>query len=169
MSYLVEAARRRIESPEKRKFIKYSMVSVVSVVVTEVVLFICYRFLHQSGGWSGFEASVIAAVPSYYLNRSWVWKKGGRSHFLKEVVPFWVMAFIGIGFSAWVSDLAEVFARDITGNRSIQGIILQIVNVAAFGVLWIVKYIIFNKILFAHKPQELEDEPALDGRTGLPT
>jgi hypothetical protein len=40
-------------------------------------------------------------------------------------------------------------------------------NVAAFGVLWVVKFVIFNKWMFVH---HLEDLPeALDGRTGVPT
>jgi hypothetical protein len=38
---------------------------------------------------------------------------------------------------------------------------------AAFGSLWVGKFVIFNKVLFAHREAELE--PALDGRTGVPT
>lgn len=167
MSNLASAVRARIESPEKRKFIKYSMVSVVSVIVTEVVLVIAYRGFGMSGGWAGFTASTIAAVPSYYLNRSWVWRKAGRSHFMKEVLPFWVMAFIGIGFSSLVSNVADDVARSVTENQSLRSLILVIANVGAFGVLWILKFIIFNKILFAHREEQLE--PALDGRSGLPT
>jgi putative flippase GtrA len=168
MSQLVQVVRAQIESPERRKFIKYTLASVISVVVTEVVLYVCYNFFKQSGGWSGFEASVVAAIPSYYLNRSWVWGKSGPSHFMKEVVPFWIMAFIGIGFSALVSALAEDVARDITNGRSTQALVLNVANVGAFGILWILKFVIFNKILFAHRPSE-EIDPALDGRTGLPT
>ena len=40
---------------------------------------------------------------------------------------------------------------------------------AAFGVLWVGKFFILNKVLFVHHPEELEEIPALDGRTGLPT
>jgi putative flippase GtrA len=167
MSNLASAVRARIESPEKRKFIKYSMVSVVSVVITEVLLVICYGGLGLSGGWAGFTASTIAAFPSYYLNRNWVWGKTGRSHLMKEVLPFWIMAFIGIGFSALVSNLADDVARNITNSPSARSFILVVANVGAFGILWILKFIIFNKILFAHREQDLE--PALDGRTGLPT
>ena len=37
------------------------------------------------------------------------------------------------------------------------------------GVLWVGKFVIFNQILFKAHPETLDDEPALDGRTGIPT
>ena len=45
-------------------------------------------------------ANVVATVPSYVLNRRWVWGRGGRSHFWREVMPFWVLSFIGLAFSS---------------------------------------------------------------------
>ena len=32
-------------------------------------------------------ANVLATIPSYWLNRRWVWGKGGKSHFWREVGP----------------------------------------------------------------------------------
>ena len=40
-------------------------------------------------------------------------------------------------------------------------------NIASFGVLWVAKFVIFNKFMFVHHPQDLPE--ALDGRTGVPT
>ena len=40
-------------------------------------------------------------------------------------------------------------------------------GLAAFGVLWVAKFVILNKVLFVHRPEQLPE--ALDGRTGLPT
>ena len=44
-------------------------------------------------------ANAVATFPSYWLNRNWAWGKSGRSHLMKEVVPFWVMSAFGIAFS----------------------------------------------------------------------
>jgi uncharacterized membrane protein len=45
-------------------------------------------------------------------------------------------------------------------------LLVEFAVLSAYGILWIGKFIIFNKILFVHHPEDLE--PALDGRTGLP-
>jgi putative flippase GtrA len=157
----------RLDTPERRKFIRYSLVSVVSLVVTVVMQMVCYGLLHFSGGWSAITASTIAAVPSYILNRSWVWGKSGRSHLMREVIPFWAMAFIGLAISTLSSALADHAAHDITEVHALRTIMVTGASVASFAVLWVLKYVIFNKILFVHHEQDLD--PALDGRSGLPT
>jgi putative flippase GtrA len=167
MNKFLETLRARIDSPERRKFIKYALASVISVIVTQIILFFCYYALRLGGGLSAFIASSIAAVPSYYLNRSWVWRKSGKSHFMKEVLPFWVMVFIGLAFSFALGVVADVAGEDWTQNHVLRTLIVQGSNIGGFAFLWVLKFIIFNKILFIHHPQDLE--PALDGRTGLPT
>lgn len=167
MSIFLDGLLARLDTPQRRKFIRYSLVSVVSVVVTVVVQTFCYGILHFSGGWSAITASSIAAVPSYLLNRGWVWGKGGRSHLLKEVLPFWAMAFIGLGFSTFASSMADRVAHDVTTVHLYRTFIVTGSSVVAFGVLWVLKFVIFNKILFVHREAELD--PALDGRSGIPT
>ncbi len=157
----------RIDTPERRKFIRYSLVSVVSVLITVTVQTLCYGIFRIDPGWSAVIASSTAAFPSYYLNRAWVWKKNGRSHLTKEVIPFWVMAAIGLAVSTAASEFADTLGRSITDNHALKTVIVSGASVTAFGILWVVKFIIFNKILFAHREDELE--PALDGRAGLPT
>jgi putative flippase GtrA len=165
MNNLAEAVRERIESPEHRKFIKYALASVISVIVTQIVLVFCFSGLKMDGGKAAFVASSIAAVPSYFLNRNWVWRKTGKSHVRKEVLPFWVMVFIGLALSALIGYFADSASKDL--DHFVRTLIITGSNIGGFAVLWVLKFIIFNKILFAHHPEDLD--PVLDGRTGLPT
>ena len=161
-SALISQAR----SPTGKTFLKYSAVSVISVAINLVLLVFAFGVL----GWSAAPANIfavgISAIPSYYLNRAWAWQKRGRSHFLKEVVPFWALAFLGL--------VVSTIAVHLVGNqikqyhKAVQTVIVAATNVAAFGVLWVVKFIIFNELMFKHHPEVLEDEPALDGRSGIP-
>jgi putative flippase GtrA len=84
-------------TPEAKQLFRYTMVSVISTTVSFGVLALTFGVFHLAGEiWSTVFANVVATVPSYYLNRMWVWGKGGRSHLMKEVVPFWSMSAIGI-------------------------------------------------------------------------
>lgn len=154
-------------APEGKKFVRYSMVSVVSVIVYEVLLFATLGLFHWSARGANVFSVAVSAIPSYYLNRAWAWGKSSRSHFMKEVVPFWAMALLGLVFSTWAADFAKTLADQVTSVHMVRTLIVMFAGLAAFGVLWIAKFVILNKVLFAHRPEVLP--PALDGRTGLPT
>ena len=137
-------------------------------MIVNVVLFV---FAFYVVGWGPALANIFAvgvsAIPSYYLNRAWAWGKRGRSHLLKEVIPFWALAFLGWLLSTLAVALVESHVHGL--HRAFRSILLQLTNIGAFGVLWVAKFIIFNELMFKHHPEVLEDEPALDGRSGIPT
>ena len=150
-----------------KKLVKYTMVSLISVVIGQALLLFAFGVLRWDAVPSNLFAVGVSAIPSYYLNRAWAWGKRGRSHFLKEVVPFWAMAFLGLALSTVFVSVAE--ARSENLNRAVQTLIVSGASIGAFGVLWVAKFIVLNKVLFAHHEEDLEDMPALDGRTGIPT
>lgn len=140
----------RSRTPEGRKFVRYSMVSVISIVVSQVVLFVAQ--FEWSARTSVIIATCVSAVPSYQLNRIWVWGKRGRSGLMSEVVPFWGMALLGLILSTWSADYTETHAPSITGSTVGQKLLVNGAALAAFGVLWIGKFLILNRVLFAPPP-----------------
>ena len=157
-----DALMDRARSPQGRTAIKYTLTSVVAVTVNQLVLLTLFAGFHWSARYANIAAVGVSTIPSYELNRRWAWGKRGRSHLLKEVVPFWTLAFIGLAFSTWAADWAETaFHRNAAA--------VNLASLGAFGVLWVGKFVIFNELLFKHHHEVLEDAPALDGVTGLPT
>jgi putative flippase GtrA len=156
----------KFRGPEGRKLYRYSLASVVAVVISVVLLVFFNGVIGLSAWVSSTLATGIAAVPNYEMNRKWAWGKTGRSHLWKEVVPFWGLAFLGWAISTISVHAMETYAKQHHFSHVMSTATVTLVYLAAFGVLWIGKFIIFNKILFVHHPQDLE--PALDGRTGLP-
>jgi putative flippase GtrA len=162
------ALRAHAQTPTGKKLVKYTMVSIVSVIIGQSLLTLAFGIFRWDAVPSNVFAVGVSAIPSYYLNRAWAWGKRGRSHFLKEVLPFWGMAFLGLALSTVFVHVAEGRSADV-GNRALQTAIVNGASIAAFGVLWVAKFVILNKLMFAHHEQDLEDMPALDGRTGIPT
>lgn len=153
-------------SPQGTKIIRYSATSAICVVISTVILTVLVGILHWDAFGASLTATTISTIPSYELNRKWAWGKTGKGHLWKEVVPFWTLAFIGLAFSTWASVVAESFSKHHHLSHLVHTTVVTGAFIGAFGVLWIGKFIIFNKILFAHHPQDLT--PALDGRSGLP-
>ncbi|MDQ6927363.1 MAG: GtrA family protein [Actinomycetota bacterium] len=145
----------RARTPEGVKLIRYTAVSGVSVVVFELLLFITLGLLKWDARGANVFSVSVSAIPSYYLNRKWAWGKSGRSHFMKEVVPFWAMALLGLVLSTWTADFSKTQADQITNSHLVRTFIVMIGTLAAFGVLWIGKFFVFNKLLFVHDSHEL--------------
>jgi putative flippase GtrA len=130
------------------------MVSVISTGVSLFVIAIVYGVFHL---WSEVPSTVfgnaVATVPSYWLNRKWAWGKHGRSHFLKEVVPFWTMAAAGIAFSIIWAALARHVAIKYQLNHLETTVVVLVANVMSFGVFWVLKLMLFNRMF----RQELDE------------
>ena len=156
MRRLLHRVIEQTRTPGGQKAFRYMVVSAVSVGVSQVALFGAYVGLQWTARSSNVLACVVGGIPSYWLNRRWTWGKSGRSHLVKEVLPFWVLAFIGLAFSTWAADAAESWAHDLTGERLFQALIINVTVIAAFGVVWIVKFFLFNKVLFVTKDEDLQ-------------
>ena len=139
----------------------------ISVIVSQTVLFSLQLTSNVREGWANIIAVAVATVPSYELNRKWAWGKSGRGHLWREVVPFWALAFLGLAFSEWAVVVAGHWARDHQLVRLARSALVNGAALSAFGVLWVAKFVIFNKLLFVHHERDMD--PAFDGRTGLPT
>jgi putative flippase GtrA len=161
-SDLVEYCR----TPEGKKIVRYSATSAICVVISTVILTVLVGVLHWHAFGASLTSTAVSTVPSYELNRKWAWGKSGKGHLWKEVVPFWTLAFIGLAFSTWGSVVAESYSKHHHFSHLVHTTVVTGAFIGSFGVLWIGKFIIFNKILFVHHPEDLT--PALDGRSGLP-
>jgi putative flippase GtrA len=123
------------------------MVSVISAVTSLVILTIVFGVLRLwSEVVSTLFANVLAGIPSYYLNRQWVWGKSGRSHVWRELVPFWVMSISGIGFALYMAALAQNFANTHHLQHLARTVLVIGANVVAFGILWLLKFLILNRL-----------------------
>ncbi len=152
---------RLYHTPAGRKMIRYALVSVVSTAVSFAVLGIVYGVVRL---WSEVPstvfANVVATVPSYYLNRNWVWGKRGRSHLLKEVMPFWAASIAGIVLSVFTSSEARHLGQTyFLNDHGIRTGLVEAANLFAFGLLWILKFLLFNKLFHHHHHHPVAEEP----------
>ncbi len=147
MGISVAALRARTQTPGGRKALRYAVVSVISVVVSQVTLFALFAGFHWTARSANVAACVVGGVPSYYLNRRWTWGKRGRSHLWREVAPFWIVALASLVVSTVVADLAEAQAVEIASSRMAQGLIVNAAIIATYGVIWVAKFLLLN-VLF---------------------
>ena len=130
------------------------MVSAIAIVVSQTVLVVAHAILDWSPIVSNVVAVAVSSIPSYLLNRAWVWGKTGSHNVFREIVPFWTFAFVGLGLSVLFVWMAAKWS-DAT-------IVVSAANLSAFGILWVGRYIILDQLLFvALEHVHEEDEPVV--------
>jgi putative flippase GtrA len=134
------------------------MVSVVSTVVSFGTLALVFGVFHFWGEiGSTVFANAVATVPSYYLNRGWVWGKNGRSHLMKEIVPFWAMSGIGIVVSIFGAAIARHLGIEHHLGHIQQTVVVLFANVMSFAIFWVLKFLVFNRLFKVHPLEELDE------------
>jgi putative flippase GtrA len=157
---LYTRVRLMMAHPSSVKVIKYAGVSVISTIVSQVTLLLTFGVFHvMSEVPANLVANVLATIPSYVLNRRWVWGKSGKSHFWKEVAPFWILSFVGLAFSSLAVWIAGDIARSHGLSHGATALLVNLANLLSFAILWIVKFVIYNK-LFHVDPVEYEEHHA---------
>lgn len=126
--------------------IRYAMVSVVAVAVSQIVLLTTNGLLGWSAVASNVTAVTMGSIPSYLLNRAWVWGKKGKNHLWREVMPFWALALVGLAFSTLLVSIAHRW------NEATW--VVSAANLVAFGILWVVKYLLLDALLFRVVPDD---------------
>jgi|HubBroStandDraft_4_1064222.scaffolds.fasta_scaffold194938_2 putative flippase GtrA len=153
---------RLYNTPHGKKMFRYTMVSVVSTAVSTVVLLLVYGVFRL---WtevpSTLFANLVATVPSYYLNRTWAWGKTGRSHIRREIVPFWTLSIAGMLLSIGTeSEARHIGLAHFQSHHLARTVLVLAANFLAFGLLWVIKFLAFNrlfKVALVDDPDENSD------------
>jgi putative flippase GtrA len=130
------------------KAFRYIGVSLLGTIFTQaqLVLYV-YGF-----GWNGAVANIVAVtistIPGYYLSKYWVWHHQGNSSVAREALPFWILNLAGLVLSTIFALIADHFFE--------QGWVVNVANIAGFGVLWIAKFFILDEYLFKAEPPLIE-------------
>jgi putative flippase GtrA len=160
----VRPLRAWLTTPTGRKAIRYLAVSAMNFVVSESVLGVSFLLLHLSATAAAALAVTVSTIPAYFLNRMWVWGRTGRSHLVKEVLPFWGVACLYLVLSVGAADAGAAVARSITSSRSLQTLILMGSIVLAAAVLWALRYLVLDTYIFPRSDPAFSVMGAADAR-----
>ena len=155
----VERLIKLYHTPSGKRMFRYTMVSVISTCISFGALIIIYVVLKL---WTQVPSTLVSnltgVLPSYYLNRNWAWGKAGKSHVTREVLPFWVASVLGI--LASVAAAAEARHISLTHHlhHAASSVLVLGANILAFSVLWVFKFMVFNRLFHVTPEAEAELE-----------
>lgn len=141
-----------------QRLLRYIGVTFVNVLVGQTLLYV----FHAVVGWPGMAANALAvavgSIPAYLLSRHYVWEQPRGGHSVGgEIAPFWILAFAGLALSTVTVGVVDgIFGGTLS---------VQLANASAFGALWIVKFLVLDRLLWGDAANGPDDEPSDDELT----
>jgi putative flippase GtrA len=134
--------------------VKYVAASMCGVVIGQTCLQFFLLFLQKE--LANVVGVAVSTIPAYFINRYWVWSKKDANSIKREVVPFWIMSFLGLLLSTII-----VSAVDDADNK----LLISAANLSGFAILWVAKFFVLDKFMFGGGPatpeEHLEPPPLL--------
>ncbi len=154
------------------QLLRYSAVSAISTSVSLTILGVLIATRAVTPGWATIIATAVATVPSFELNRRWVWAKQGPRSIHKEAVPYFELTFLGLGLSTLTVSTATGYVSAHHASNATRTIVALAAYLFGFGTVWIVQYVVLDRVLFRHRPHPVarlagaraDDEPEVLSR-----
>lgn len=122
------------------KLVRFGTVSLIMVPLGTCLFWLLLQTaLHPA--IANFLSVTLSAIPNYLLNRYWVWSKRGVNSLSREIAPFWLFTM----FSLLLSTGAVAIANGFTDSTPI----FLAVSFCVFGLMWLLKFFLLEKYLFA--------------------
>ncbi|MGH3732309.1 MAG: GtrA family protein [Acidimicrobiales bacterium] len=151
-----------------KRLVRYTAASLITTIISLSAVSAFYGLrLIPDAIWATLAGNVVGMIPAYQLNRRWTWGKHGRSHVRKEIAPFLMMSALGIGFSQlgawWAKDETKTHHwSHLTNTALVSG-----ANLVCFGVFWVLKLIVFNRIFQVQPLEEIDEKLRVEERTAF--
>jgi putative flippase GtrA len=129
--------------------VRYAAASLASLAVGQTVLGVAYGVADMSAVVANAVSFVVATVFAYVVQRRWTWRRGGRSSVVGEILPFCLVALVGLGATTAAVQGAAGIARQLSPSRVVQALVLMAASTLTYGVLWALKFLYFDRMLFS--------------------
>lgn len=130
------------------RFIRYAAVSGIATAVGLTTLAVLVGLGGWPAGWANVVATALGTVPSFELNRRWVWRgRGGRATARKATL-FVGYAFVELVASSVAVRTAAVTTAALGWPRGVRTLADLAANAATYGALWAGQYLLCDRLLF---------------------
>jgi len=150
------------------QLLRYAGVSLISTVTSLIVLGVLVGVAAVGAVAANVIATGVGTVPSFELNRRWVWARTGKRSVVREVIPFSALSLAGLFLSTLaVRAVSELSAR--SGPLVHTGSV-ELANLSAYGSLWVLQFLLLDRVLFSPRrgrqavPADAVRNAALDDR-----
>jgi putative flippase GtrA len=157
---LASSSRRAMVS----RFLRCGSVSLISIAIGLLALGILVGGFSFPAVWANVIASAIGAVPSFELNRRWIWARDEQRSPRRHAVPYAVYAVAGLVVSTFAVHLASNATTQSTWPGHTVAIELAVLG--SYGALWLVQFAVRERTLVRSAASSLDMHDSVEPDNG---
>jgi putative flippase GtrA len=127
------------------RFSRFTAGSIVAFAVSEAALIFFFGTGLVGAGAASVLAFMAGAIPNYFLNRSWVWKRSGRIAIRSELVPYALVSVATLILAALATTVAAAIAP---GGHDAQTLFVGVAYFGTYGTLFVAKFVVYQRFIF---------------------
>lgn len=140
-----------VATPLRRRVGRYTAGSVIAGVVSELAFLLVYGLGLVGPGPATVVAFLAGALPNYVLNRRWTWGRRGRAHPVRELLPYVATVVASALVAAAVTGYVDARVAGWFASRPVQVAVVTLSFGATYGVLFVVKFLVFEVLFGARR------------------
>ena len=138
---------------------KYAAGSVVATILSQIAFTLCYGTFDTSAAMASVVAFVAGAIPNYVLNQAWAWNDSSVPR-RRAIVTYLVVIGITNGLAIGITTLANGWVRGHVTSHGTQTLLVDLAYLATTGVMFVVKFLLFDGLVFKTRPGRTPAQPA---------
>ena len=150
-----EPLRRRLGPDGGKRLLRFAPAALLALAATQVTYFFCASVLNSTGRIAGAAGWLAGAIVSYAVSR-WAWERRGKPNLLKETLPFVAISLVVGAVLTEASHFAYREATVLSLHGAERAVFLQGLYLAANGVTFLVRFLIFHFVLFSNRGEAAE-------------
>src|SRR5260370_24109842 len=143
-----ERVGRLFRSDGGKRLLRFAPAALLALGATQITYFFCANVLNATGRVAGAVGWFAGVVVSYGVSR-WAWERRGKPHLLKETLPFVAISLVVGAVLTEASHFAYREATVLSFHGAERAVFLQGLYLAANGITFLVRFLIFHFVLFS--------------------
>jgi putative flippase GtrA len=133
------------QKPRLRQLLRYTITSGGTTLLSEATLLLLYGYHLLGASGASIVANLAGVLPSYLVSRYWIWPEAERKRPLRQMLTYWIISLFSLITSTAVTSLAAAHAPL---SHSIRLVVVGLAYFGTYVVLWLLKYLAYNKLVF---------------------
>jgi putative flippase GtrA len=128
------------------KVLRYVGGSAVAAACSEVTLVVLYGLLHLAPAPASTLAWLAGALPNYWLNRSWTWRRRGRPDLRREVLPYVAIILATLALAAVATAAVDRWSRDVATGSTARVALVAGTFLAVYVVMFLLRFALLDRL-----------------------